>query len=360
LHRQATGSAGFDDFELEMDSALEDDWGDTSSAHEVTSTGGESEEAQDLSQDELAKMYERQKHGVDDQEAEFLEDLVERMQLGPDAIPNSDVDWEKEMAEFASTRPDKVKGFEGVGGSMEQSKWTNVFLNDTWEVQIAQVPGGMTRTVLSGQVVDEKERLLELARGDTVWPAATILSRWLTIGPPVVSLLGKAVIELGAGCGLPSIVAGRMGAEHLLVQDKLPEPLEQVMETAVREALADRATTLRCRWSDLAARISDGREQVLRHFEAADVVLGSDILYTQENAFEVADFLGDFFRQDGQVAYIVDPFTRRHRGDFKERCRSRGLHVDDMEIVTWEPDWDDRMEVSADWACRLLTVRRTP
>jgi hypothetical protein len=45
--------------------------------------------------------------------------------------------------------------------------------------------------------------------GLSVWPASIILSQWVAARGNG-SLAGKSVLELGAGCGLPAIVAGKL------------------------------------------------------------------------------------------------------------------------------------------------------
>jgi Lysine methyltransferase len=40
-----------------------------------------------------------------------------------------------------------------------------------------------------------------------IWPAAVLLSRWLVEKQDL--LRGKVVVELGAGCGLPALAAGK-------------------------------------------------------------------------------------------------------------------------------------------------------
>jgi hypothetical protein len=48
--------------------------------------------------------------------------------------------------------------------------------------------------------------LLLIPVGLSVWPASIILSQWVAARGNG-SLVGKSVLELGAGCGLPAIVA---------------------------------------------------------------------------------------------------------------------------------------------------------
>ena len=49
-------------------------------------------------------------------------------------------------------------------------------------------------------------RRSQLTSGLALWPAALLLSRWLLLHKDLFA--GGLVLELGAGCALPSIVAG--------------------------------------------------------------------------------------------------------------------------------------------------------
>ncbi len=95
-----------------------------------------------------------------------------------------------------------------------------------------------------------------------LWPSSLALARWIWNGP---RLEGKSVMELGAGFGLPGIVAALKGAQVLLT-DYVKEAMDIAAETAalnnikgVRTALAD----WRC----------------FNIAETFDVIIGSDIMY---------------------------------------------------------------------------------
>ena len=58
--------------------------------------------------------------------------------------------------------------------------------------------------------------------GNEVWPGGKVLGEWLAARPELVR--GKAVLELGAGAGLPGLVAAAAGAASTTLTD-LPEAL---------------------------------------------------------------------------------------------------------------------------------------
>jgi len=95
-----------------------------------------------------------------------------------------------------------------------------------------------------------------------LWPSSLALARWIWNGP---SLEGKSVLELGAGFGLPGIVAAMKGAQVLLT-DYVKEAMDIAAETAalnnvkgVRTAVAD--------WRSFNIA------------ETFDFIIGSDIMY---------------------------------------------------------------------------------
>jgi len=53
--------------------------------------------------------------------------------------------------------------------------------------------------------------------GHKVWNAAKVLGEMLEFNPSLVS--GKTVLELGAGCALPSLLAALNGAKHVVASD---------------------------------------------------------------------------------------------------------------------------------------------
>lgn len=331
---------------LDVDGPMEDDWG--------------VDDDDEIDMETAHRQYARQQLGVSDREAEFWEKLYEAKKNGDEL----DFDWQEEMdtisKEIHGEDRDEIDLFANVGGGQSNDKWTNIILNDTWEFRVAQVPGCRQQFVnmmMSETVVDERN--LELFNaGDAVWPASIILARYLAIKPSPVKLENRTVMELGAGVGLPSLAASMLGAERVLLVDRLEPPLQEALESAVENNVSEKILTLRSEWLDLPGRLFNATEEVLQPFARADIILGSDILYEDRLATAFADTLGELLREPGQAAYVVDPYRRQHRKLFAKRCKEHGLSVTDAEIVTWEPEWRNAFETDHDWTCHLLTVRR--
>jgi predicted nicotinamide N-methyase len=110
-----------------------------------------------------------------------------------------------------------------------------------------------------------------------LWHSALALSQYLIRSG--ITLKGKKILEIGAGLGLPSIVAGHLGAE-VTVTDYLPEAV------AFAEKNWKKNNTLNATFQVVDWRTPD-------ESFAADIVLAADIAYEKRmfefipNAFKV-------------------------------------------------------------------------
>mmetsp|Transcript_51608 Transcript_51608/g.102525 ORF Transcript_51608/g.102525 Transcript_51608/m.102525 type:complete len:468 (-) Transcript_51608:129-1532(-) len=106
--------------------------------------------------------------------------------------------------------------------------------------------------------------------GFWVWPAARALATHLITHPELVR--GRRVVELGAGTGLPGMVAAALGAQEVVLTEltgTLPFLQRNVeLNTA---ACGGRARAMELRWG-----ADDGPGAELRDF---DVVLGCELIY---------------------------------------------------------------------------------
>jgi len=96
-----------------------------------------------------------------------------------------------------------------------------------------------------------------------LWPSSLALARWIWNGP---SLTGKSVLELGAGLGLPGVVAGMKGAD-VLQTDYIAEALEIARENACLNKVNGGVRTAVADW------------RCFNITETFDYIIGSDILY---------------------------------------------------------------------------------
>ena len=122
-----------------------------------------------------------------------------------------------------------------------------------------------------------------------LWPSANALADVLWERRD--TLLGRRVLELGCGLGLPSIVASRLGAE-VMATDFHPDAGAWCEANAAANHAA--LTFHVCDWNTPPA------------WRPFDVVIGSDLIYERRHIPSLAASIGKFCAADG-VALIADP-----------------------------------------------------
>lgn len=119
---------------------------------------------------------------------------------------------------------------------------------------------------------DEEEFLPYWAE---LWPSGLALARHVA----TLDVVGRRVLELGCGLGLPSLTAALRGAD-VLATDWAEDAIELLRQNAERNDAPLRVA--RVRWSE--------PDTLLR--EAPwDLVLGADLLYEERNAEQLATLL---------------------------------------------------------------------
>lgn len=159
--------------------------------------------------------------------------------------------------------------------------------------------GGREWTVLStGAVVtgaDEARYFAELAGrlpyGVVLWPAAIALAHEIATRP--AEFRGRSVLELGAGTGLPGVVAASLGA-------RVRQTDRQDGAMAVGRLNAERngVVAIEHELADWAAWDDSGRY---------DWVIGSDILYGEEFHPHLRHIFETNLADGGRVL-VADPF----------------------------------------------------
>jgi predicted nicotinamide N-methyase len=139
-----------------------------------------------------------------------------------------------------------------------------------------------------------------------IWPAGVELARHVA----GLDLTGLAVLELGCGLGLPSMVAALRGA-RVTATDWSPEAIAALRANAARNGAA--ITAVVHDWRDIGA-LSGAR---------FDVVLAADVLYEERNARPLLHTIAAALADDGQ-ALLADP-GRRHAEGFAELASAWGL-----------------------------------
>jgi predicted nicotinamide N-methyase len=184
-----------------------------------------------------------------------------------------------------------------------------------------------------------------------VWGGAHMLSRFLDAEPKRVA--GKDVLEIGAGCGLCGLTAATLGARRVVISDGAPGALgaiaasvnelpeknasmafldfrddEDILNGTVSVAEA-RATNELRHWvhANPKARKEIVEASKLSVDEAFDVVIATDVLYSEEHAAALAACITRRLRRGGS-GYILN--ACRHSGlmsSFITELLSRGLSL---------------------------------
>lgn len=124
----------------------------------------------------------------------------------------------------------------------------------------------------TGEVVENGLTLVttndpSMIGGKCVWPAGKVLAQCITDGE--VDVVGKHVLELGCGLGLPSLAACKAGAASVQASDR--DELKALVEA--------NATGNDCK---LLFKAFDWTEPENASLASFDLVIAADVLYFEE------------------------------------------------------------------------------
>ena len=160
----------------------------------------------------------------------------------------------------------------------------------------------------------------------TLWPAALACTRLLETY--VVDVSNKHVVELGAGCCVPSVSAAVLGAASV-VATEMAASLAQLGENLLANAN-----------TRTAARCLDWREPLPAEV-VTDLVIACDCTYNAAlHAPLLQTLVALFARRRGAKALIVSdeastPNARRTLAAFQRACRDHGLVVGEIPPGIW-------------------------
>jgi methyltransferase-like protein 23 len=136
-----------------------------------------------------------------------------------------------------------------------------------------------------------EEMLDQLPYGVALWPSSIALA--MELAERAEALRGKTVLELGAGTGLPGLVAASLGAE-VVQTDRHALALDMCRRNAERNGITG-VDARQVDWADW----SDERRY--------DWILGSDILYGLKAHADVRRIFETSLAPGGR-ALVADPF----------------------------------------------------
>ncbi|XVF51900.1 hypothetical protein PTKIN_Ptkin04bG0221700 [Pterospermum kingtungense] len=109
--------------------------------------------------------------------------------------------------------------------------------------------------------------------GSWVWDSALVLSHWISTH---LNIQGKAVIELGAGAGLPGLTAALLGASRVMLTDVQPL-LPGLSKNVEANGFKERVEVKELVWG------SDESVSEITASGTFDVVLMSDVFFDPED-----------------------------------------------------------------------------
>jgi predicted nicotinamide N-methyase len=121
-----------------------------------------------------------------------------------------------------------------------------------------------------------------------LWPSGIALAQWLMAEPERVE--GRSVLELGAGLGLPSLVAAPY-AKHLVISDHIPEALTW-MDHNLRALGLENVECQLINWHH-------------HPIPRADVILMSDVGYDPSDFDRLQDLVSKQLETGGSILLAV-------------------------------------------------------
>lgn len=160
----------------------------------------------------------------------------------------------------------------------------------------------------------------EMPTGGHLWDAGVVLAHWLTtMGPNAAELRGKAVLELGSGCGLPGIVAAHLFASRTVFTDRQPV-LQLVKQNVATNCPNQNTRVLELDW----VKKEHWHQVKSQCGDAFDIILMSDLLYTSTAASKVKDTLL-FFSKPGTLIFLAHKPRMESPGSPSEPCNPLAL-----------------------------------
>ncbi|KAG2461016.1 MET23 protein, partial [Polypterus senegalus] len=125
--------------------------------------------------------------------------------------------------------------------------------------------------------LNAQSQVLDPHYGMYVWPCAVVLAQYVWHHKEHV--IGKSMLEIGAGVGLPGVVAAKCGAKVILSDSaRFPACLENSQRSCEANGLSD-VVVLGITWGQVSPELLD--------LPQLDIVLGSDVFFEPEATFTI-------------------------------------------------------------------------
>ena len=182
-------------------------------------------------------------------------------------------------------------------------------------------PPGKDRVSISVLVGNAVEDFLET--GQVLWPAAPILAYFLLSDPGTKLIKGRDVIELGAGIGIPGIIAGKYARSVVLTDHNL-KVLNILSHNIMLNPTCATSSGMECSSDtdcNISASLLDWTSSSPSNLSARfDVAIGADVVYAPGAAADLFATVSAVLSSSSESIFILAHVSR---SDAARRPRPR-------------------------------------
>ncbi len=170
--------------------------------------------------------------------------------------------------------------------------------------------------------------LKDLPLWSKVWPSSFVLGRFLRKLEPQ----DKSMLELGAGCGITSIIASRYGFSSIQATDIIEDALLATKANILKNSVQDLISTRRVDIKNSRASLNDTRY---------DIIAASEILYLEDLHRPLIKCIQRHLSKNGKAVICTDMARRKPRF-FKQAAKH--FNIKEQLIGVRSSDADDNEE----------------
>jgi predicted nicotinamide N-methyase len=199
--------------------------------------------------------------------------------------------------------------------------------------------------------------VLGSTRLPVAWPSAVALAHWVVSNPAFVAQSAQ-VLEIGAGCGLVSIVAALIRKRHaahevsaglhhqsaaVTVTDFNPVVLRNLESNVALNDVCEHCQVMGLDFNQqtLLGSASGWVDTESQLHPPVDLILAADIICQPEDAYGVALLIRQSLRSGGQAVVVcADSGARFGVDHFAPACQKQGLRV---SVTANEDLWSEQL-----------------
>ena len=139
-----------------------------------------------------------------------------------------------------------------------------------------------------------------------VWPSALVLASYLVAYYSNNNIIkdNGILLEIGAGVGLPSIVAALLGFQKVIISDRENEPKigEIIKKNIIHNNINNNCSIKSISWGNI---------EIIETLPIIDIILGSDVFYSSEDFDIVLFTISKIFEKNPNCIFLTTYQERR-------------------------------------------------